>query len=557
MATDKNTIKNWFKTGLKPTQAQFWAWMDSYWHKDESISISAIENLEKVLDNKADNTHEHSKYATNDATSLTDGNILEWQKALKISDLKFDDKAITITQDYSDFGLEKGATINSFNNAIYQTVGNKLDAPTNEGTTADYPYVVGVNEDNESIKLPAGDLGKNFANTNLVVTENRKHTGTAIVEFGMPLVFSNTNQKFSGLLDKSSDATFNVLMGLDSNGNAGKLTALGNVLESGLKNITAEQGLRIGNLLNGGQGSTGSMTVYSVSPPIVQTQYNSVEWVLLSGTNLLLNKDSCKIELLDATTKTIELVIPTENIKSESSTELLFYYNFQNFKLGEYIIRITSGVKIYTTSWTLNLVSEVNNVDLNSITWDIKYKEGFVASSDDVYQGATTSLLTPLISASQISSSPIYVAKSNEIFSQGEDFYIEMNIDLSTKSFSNTNSNQKSFIGLGYSSSVNDFINQTLLGLNYLFGDNSTYVVYNTDNTLVSSTTNNTSLTIKIIKTGNLFRCIIGSINKSITLTNNSGYSIFHSILGRGANGNLQGNRQSIQTKIVRAFKFN
>jgi hypothetical protein len=26
-------------TGKKPTQAQFWAWMDSFWHKDEVISL--------------------------------------------------------------------------------------------------------------------------------------------------------------------------------------------------------------------------------------------------------------------------------------------------------------------------------------------------------------------------------------------------------------------------------------------------------------------------------------------------------------------------------------
>jgi hypothetical protein len=54
MATDKNTIRSWFKTGLKPTQAQFWAWMDSYWHKDEIIPQSNISNLESTLNAKAE-----------------------------------------------------------------------------------------------------------------------------------------------------------------------------------------------------------------------------------------------------------------------------------------------------------------------------------------------------------------------------------------------------------------------------------------------------------------------------------------------------------------------
>jgi hypothetical protein len=51
---DKNTIKNWFKTGLKPTQAQFWATWDSFWHIDEKIPITAIEDIENILNAKAE-----------------------------------------------------------------------------------------------------------------------------------------------------------------------------------------------------------------------------------------------------------------------------------------------------------------------------------------------------------------------------------------------------------------------------------------------------------------------------------------------------------------------
>ena len=40
-----NTIKQWFKTGSKPTQEQFWSWMDSYLHKDEMISQNKSKTL--------------------------------------------------------------------------------------------------------------------------------------------------------------------------------------------------------------------------------------------------------------------------------------------------------------------------------------------------------------------------------------------------------------------------------------------------------------------------------------------------------------------------------
>lgn len=48
------TIKNWFKTGLKPTEQQFWSTWDSFFHKDENIPQSKIENLSQRFDQKAD-----------------------------------------------------------------------------------------------------------------------------------------------------------------------------------------------------------------------------------------------------------------------------------------------------------------------------------------------------------------------------------------------------------------------------------------------------------------------------------------------------------------------
>lgn len=51
---DKNTLKSWFETGDIPTQAQFSAWIDSFWHKEEKIPITAIDDIENILNAKAD-----------------------------------------------------------------------------------------------------------------------------------------------------------------------------------------------------------------------------------------------------------------------------------------------------------------------------------------------------------------------------------------------------------------------------------------------------------------------------------------------------------------------
>lgn len=86
MAIDKNTIKKWFVNGAKPTQAQFWAWQDSYWHKDETISQSQIQGLAESLSNKADVDAINAK-ANTDATGLTTENIIAWKNALNVGEL--------------------------------------------------------------------------------------------------------------------------------------------------------------------------------------------------------------------------------------------------------------------------------------------------------------------------------------------------------------------------------------------------------------------------------------------------------------------------------------
>lgn len=45
----KEELKLYFENGDKPTQEQFWQWMDSYWHKDEKITQDSTEYYERVI----------------------------------------------------------------------------------------------------------------------------------------------------------------------------------------------------------------------------------------------------------------------------------------------------------------------------------------------------------------------------------------------------------------------------------------------------------------------------------------------------------------------------
>ncbi|WP_160137171.1 leucine-rich repeat domain-containing protein [Chryseobacterium sp. c4a] len=45
----KQELKLYFENGDIPKQEDFWAWQDSYWHKDEKISQDSIDSIEQII----------------------------------------------------------------------------------------------------------------------------------------------------------------------------------------------------------------------------------------------------------------------------------------------------------------------------------------------------------------------------------------------------------------------------------------------------------------------------------------------------------------------------
>ena len=236
--TDKNTIKNWFKTGLKPTQAQFWATWDSYWHKSESLPISAINGLGNFLDAKSDINHGHNEYATNDATSLNKQNIISWQEALGIANLEFDDNAISITSDYSDFGVPVGAKIKAFNDAVYNEVNKKLNAPT-ENNTEEYVLLA------DGSTAAKADFGRVNAVNNKIPYEDGN--GNVNVDLNDILKVGNTAVKPIVLSINDFTTRFHQ-GGFDTEGAGGTLTAS---TQSGFS-FKAQKGVSNGNYVTFG-----------------------------------------------------------------------------------------------------------------------------------------------------------------------------------------------------------------------------------------------------------------------------------------------------------------
>ncbi|MGV4530516.1 hypothetical protein [Ornithobacterium rhinotracheale] len=148
--TDLNTIKQWFKNGLKPTQEQFWAWLDSFWHKDDKIPAEKVEGLDAMLSGidlsskventdfesfQSTNTEELNKKANANADNIAD-NVADWQTALSIYTKETAKKELGEKVDKEE---GKGLSANDFT----EELKNKLENFSNL-STADQTIGEGV-----------------------------------------------------------------------------------------------------------------------------------------------------------------------------------------------------------------------------------------------------------------------------------------------------------------------------------------------------------------------------------------------------------------------------
>lgn len=112
-------IKNWFKTGLKPTQGQFWDTWDSFWHKNEKIPISAIEGLDGIINNVVtkefvDNTVKNVIVTTSSSPfefTIPDGRLLDQIVILSPTE---QDVTIETVEDIADIADNDTISTDSF-----------------------------------------------------------------------------------------------------------------------------------------------------------------------------------------------------------------------------------------------------------------------------------------------------------------------------------------------------------------------------------------------------------------------------------------------------------
>ncbi|KMQ69931.1 hypothetical protein ACM39_02505 [Chryseobacterium sp. FH2] len=368
--------------------------------------------------------------------------------------LELADQQISITdQESKDNGILSQA---QYNADMRKKLDQKLEIPTVEGNAQNYPKIIGLNNNGDIAKLPAGDLGKNMMNADLSNSSARNHTLNAPFSI-------NTNGKaytLSGLPNKNNDlANFQKVMVQNSNGLHAVIDNK-NILLGAPNQLTEAEKTAWKTAMNGGW-TTNTMSVASISPVLIKLE-NEISYVTLKGANLNLNPTSFKIEIMDMAGSTVLATIPNSQIQLDTTgVSLTFYHNFYTLGVNQYKIRLWNGVAYYVTPTTFEVISNINEIDLHNLNWDTKVYNNNVttkayAKNNIVYFNPDPSIKSPAFEFDYV----FNVKTQLPLFNAGENWYLEMKIT------SQTRLSPLQSIGLSTSNSVN-LINDIFGGLDF------------------------------------------------------------------------------------------
>lgn len=173
MKVSLSQIKSWFKKGLYPTESQFSNTWDSFWHKDDKLSLNSIEGLIEVLnkkansallDTKADKEHLHEDYLTKedivDKQDVRDDNLQTNSKIITSAINELNSKlGVSIKRSYTlDFGTvtELVQDVNMTGDGVISRISVRnvlhLFVTTNEKARQEVDF------ENPNLFIPEGEI---------------------------------------------------------------------------------------------------------------------------------------------------------------------------------------------------------------------------------------------------------------------------------------------------------------------------------------------------------------------------------------------------------------
>ncbi|SIS86235.1 IPT/TIG domain-containing protein [Chryseobacterium gambrini] len=451
MSTDKKELKSWFSEGLKPTQEQFWEWIDSYYHKNESLSIHTVNGLENALLIKANK----------DASDFSPEDIESWKRILGVNDIP--ENIAT-----NDIKLGNGELISG-------------TSYTKEQSDAKYYKKVDMGYFNSNYVLladgtpkAAGDLGKNIANSSLTSVAG------AGLTLGADWTVNTSGLKYSitGLNDVTNDATFTTFLSQNAAGTIGRSNGVKPFLN--IPTIMSESEKTAWKTSMNGGWTTNAMNVGLIYPSVVPkaTNSNNLTFITLIGSNLNLNPSNFSIKIINSSGVVTE-TINNSRVTLVNANMISFSFNTQTYELGDYTIRLWNGVADYNTSVKLTVFdnSSANEVDISRNVWsrvtigNLPFDNELVKTPNELNIGYDADLFN---AAGQNDNVVLLAYYMQSFLSATDDFVIE---GVITKVGTNYNPFGGA-IGFGITTSPNDTLTSEKNSGAVTVGNNSAHYAY-------------------------------------------------------------------------------
>ena len=260
-------------------------------------------------------------------------------------------------------------------------IDGKLNKPTTTSNTTSYPFVIGEDGNGNSARLPAGDLGKNFFNSDLSNTTARTHTmnaGVTVNTLGNP-------HTLSGLPNKNADVANFRKVRVQNTSGLDSVVDSKNLLTDGMTSMSDEEkdAWRLAQRKTGENYSIGQPRVDVIFPKILSKQITGVQYISLIGINLFVNiaTPTTSVTMINTVTNQ-EYLISNIQVSQTNQQVLVFGLDFADIPDGTYRFKvINNGLQNIDTSTFVVNNTQLNETNLSTLTWSKNVSNGTFASS--------------------------------------------------------------------------------------------------------------------------------------------------------------------------------
>ena len=313
---------------------------------------------------------------------------------------------------YSNHAVTAGETLFGFYGTVQNTSLNGYDYIENSRM---FNVGVGLSQTNGTIIRRDGlsvfrnglvttpTASNNNIENNLKAVTTKEFVDNKISNFSLPTNWTDPSQRFSGLLDKSADATYNQLLGVDSNGYVAKV-GLNAVTNAVVKSTDAQkEAFRVASRKSTENYNTSAPIILIANPFLIKNINNYPVNLVITGNNLFIDKVSSSLQIRrikDVNGNPISDVwidvTSSINVSEINNSLLAIYHNFKSFPAGYYEMKLTNQIGLSNLTSPLFMIVD-NYEDTPTNAFEVISNSGNLLSQSTIgYNSTETTIISGL-----------------------------------------------------------------------------------------------------------------------------------------------------------------